>query len=298
LGLSQPALSSQVRDLEAELGVSLFSRTTRSVALTVEGERFFFRAKQVVADLNSAVSDMKNQSLLAHGRIVIAATPSIASTLLPAAIKAFTQQFPDVTVQLHEDYLTGVESRVQSGIADFGIGPVPARGSELVFSPLFKEKFYGVVPVDHPLASQRSVSFDRLSEYPLLATSTGTGIRQVLDSVLQDRGRYMNAGHVVGRYETLLSMVAEGLGVAFLPALALLQSDPSRLHLLDVREPVTLRDIGFLQRKGGSSSSAAAATFIEHSLAGDLFDDAIVRGVRPGEHAQRLLKGIVRNTHA
>ena len=83
LGMSQPALSTQIRELEKSCGVPLLARTTRSVRLTVEGERFLRRAQKIVADLELAVADLREQAVLKHGHVTVAATPSVASNILP-----------------------------------------------------------------------------------------------------------------------------------------------------------------------------------------------------------------------
>lgn len=291
LGTSQPSLSAQLRELEQVLGVSLFNRTTRSVALTAEGARFLHRARQFLRDLNDAVADMQNLSSLNHGRIVIAATPSVSSTLLPQAINAFRASFPEIQIQVHEDILVNVEQMVANGLADFGIAPQPERSATLDFSLLLTEKFFGVVPLGHALAQSDHATLAALAGYPMLASKQGAGIRETTEHALQDHGIFPNIAHVLLHQQTILSMAEAGLGVGYLPALVILSGGVRRLHLLDVSDPEASRRVGILQRKGGSAS-AAAAEFIKRVAGGELLAGALCAEDPPSANGRRLLAGI------
>jgi LysR family carnitine catabolism transcriptional activator len=161
LHLSQAALSTQIRDLERDLGVALFTRTTRTVQLTAEGERFRYRANRIFDELNSAVTELRDQVEVRSGRLIIAATPSVATNILPAALLAFKQTYPGVRVRIIEDQSSGVEKRVESGEADFGIGPLSGGRTDLDFAFVLNDRFIGVVPVNHPLARRKRVRLSR-----------------------------------------------------------------------------------------------------------------------------------------
>ena len=257
IGVSQAALSTNVRDLEHYLGVALFARTTRNVRLTVEGERFLRNVRVIVDDLAVAVADVRDQAELKRGRLIVAATPSVASNILPGAMSAFKERFPGVQVQVAEDSSSGVEQRVESGAADFGVGPTPARRGDLAFSFLCRDRFVGVVPRSHPLAKRKKIRLAQLAAYPLLTTAPDSSIYSSLRTVLEQRGMTLRTEHMLSQHQTIVAMVAAGLGVALLPALALGNLDGRGIALLDVTDVQIARDIGVLQRKGGSVSSAA-----------------------------------------
>src|SRR5579875_2194376 len=120
LGLSQPALSAHIRALEHELGAALFMRTTRSVTLTAEGERFLRCARSILKELDRAICELRDQAQLKTGRVVVAATPSVAANVLPKALAAFKARHPDVQLHVREEPAAGVERRVEAGDADFG----------------------------------------------------------------------------------------------------------------------------------------------------------------------------------
>lgn len=152
LGISQPALTAQIQDLEEELGVALLSRTTRNVRLTAEGETFLHRAQRLLVDLNAAVLEVRERAQLKHGRIVIAATPTVTGHILPAVISSFAKKFPAVHIQVLEKPSSEVERLVTNGTADFGTGPCPDPRNELTFDVISRERLSAILPTDHRLA--------------------------------------------------------------------------------------------------------------------------------------------------
>jgi LysR family carnitine catabolism transcriptional activator len=259
IGLSQPAMSAQLRELEEFLGAALLSRTTRSVHLTAEGEKFLVRARNILADLESAVLEVRDHASLRRGRLSVAAIPSVASRILPGVVADFIARYPGIDVQMIELGAQDVERCVASGNADLGIAAVPDRNSELSFSFLMRDRFVGLVAKTNPLARKRRVRLEALFEYPLITTVAGTSIRSALERACREQGRSLRVTHSVTQHQTVVAMVAAGLGVALLPALSLAENlEVVRLMVVD---PQITRDLGVIQRKG-EPSSAAAQEFI------------------------------------
>jgi len=259
LGITQPTLSARIREMEEELGVRLFARTTRQVELTAEGVRFLHRAKQILSYLDLAISEARQQADLTHGRIAIAATPSIISTLLPPLMADFREQFPNIEISLHENVSPLVDDLVRTGICDFGLGPGHDRHLELTFSLLFAERFFAIVPKGHDLGVQKAISLRELIEYGLILMSTGTGIRDVVEEMLQSEGLSINTQYQLRQRESLISLVEAGLGVALLPELSLHQTRFRDIRIVPVQGHPITRKIGLIEKKGGSKSNASAA---------------------------------------
>ena len=257
VGISQPALSGHIRELERDLGVALFSRTTRSVRLTAEGESFLHRAHRVLEDLNTAVLEVRERAQLKRGRVAIAATPTAASQVLPPIIASFTGRFAGVRVQVQEAVAPKVERLVTDGQVDFGVGPRPEGRTELAFNFLFYERLCGVLPIDHELAKRRRVRLAEIARYPLLTTAPGTAIFQSLERALRERAITFSADHVLTQHQTAIAMAAAGLGVALVPESMVTTADRRRVAVVEVIDPEVTADMGILQRKGGGSSSAA-----------------------------------------
>lgn len=255
VGLSQPALSAQLRELEEFLGAALLSRTTRSVRMTAEGEKFLVRARNILADLDSAVLEVRDHASLRRGRLAVASIPSVASRILPSVVAAFQKLYPGIDVQVIELGARDVENCVAGGNADLGIAAEPDRNSALVFSFLMRDRFVGLVPKGSRLAKQRRVRLEALFEYPLITTVPGTSIRATLERACREHGRSLRVTHSVTQHQTVVAMVGAGLGVALLPALSLTEN--TAVAQVMVVDPQITRDLGVIQRKGESSSSAA-----------------------------------------
>lgn len=256
LGLSQPALSTQIRALERELGVLLFSRTTRSVRLTVEGERFLARAQGVLRDLEAAVAELRDHASLQYGRLTVAATPSVMANVVPPAIAAFLTRFPEIRVTALEDTSAGVERRVEAGEVDLGVGPRPRGRADLLFSSLLRDRFVGILPIGHKLSNRRQLAVAQLAGSPLITTLPETNIYQLIKQALEQRGDILDIRYTFPQHQTVVAMVAAGLGVALLPSCALTTLDCSHVVVVRIVDPEIARDIGIMQRTGGDPSSA------------------------------------------
>lgn len=257
LGISQPALSAHIQDLEQALGVALFSRTTRNVRLTAEGQTFLNRAQRVLDDLNSATLELRERAQLKYGRVVIAATPTAAAHILPPLIVSFSRQFPGVHVQVLEKVSSEIVRLVITGAADFGVGPCGEVHDELAFDVISRERLSGILPLGHPLAGRQRVRLSELARYPLLTTAPGSAIYEAIVRKLRGYRTAASNSHVLTNHLTVIAMAAAGLGVGLLPERALTMIHGRKVNAIEVVDPEIALEIGVLQRKGGSSSSAA-----------------------------------------
>lgn len=259
LGTSQPTLSAQIKELEFALGVTLFSRTTRQLALTTEGERFYHRIKGVLSALEHAVAEVREQAELKKGHIDIAATPSVAATILPQAMALFRRQFPEITVRVAEESLHGLEEKVRNGQVNFGIGPTAqAASADFNFTVLFKERFFAVLPLEHALAGAHSLRLEQIASDEIITTGPQTGIGDVVAAALRENGYRVSRAHALNRHDTVIAMVEASLGVAILPELGLQRTDAAKVRIVPLIQPEITREVGIIERKGGSVSAAAA----------------------------------------
>jgi DNA-binding transcriptional LysR family regulator len=257
--LSQPALSTHVRDLEAELGVALLSRTTRSVRLTSAGEHFLIRAKRVVSELQSVMLELKDQAALRRGRVTIACLPTIASSSLPAVLAAFARRHPGVHVEVLDEVADVLYQRVLSGQADVGIGPEQPRKKDLKFTAMVDDHFRAVFRSDHAFAGRKTVKLAELVKHPFLTLASHTNVRSILDRAFQDAGFELDPKYVFCHHYTLGGMVEAGLGITALPSMSLSILGHPRLMSARVVEPQVTRVIGVLRRPNDTLSPAATA---------------------------------------
>ena len=150
--LTQSTLTASVRELEKSLGLSLFDRTTRSVALTADGAEFLPVAVGLIEDFDAAIQSVRAATDLKRGHVRIAAGMTIITTLLAPVVKAFSNTYPAVRVSIRDDNGFGVNRRVKSGEADIGVSGKYEDDPDLNFKPVLKDMFGVVCRRDHPLA--------------------------------------------------------------------------------------------------------------------------------------------------
>ena len=159
LGLAQPALTRSLRELEHELNASLVERHTRGVVLTEIGQRFLLRAQSAVEEVRRAGEEVAQLSGAGQGSVALALSTAALIALLPAAARAFHQQFAEARVRVIEGVYPTVEARLLSGQLDFFIGPRPERlDASLRLELLFANERAVVGRQGHPLAMATSLS--------------------------------------------------------------------------------------------------------------------------------------------
>lgn len=245
LGMTQPALSQQIRELEALLRIRLFDRTTRRVVPTKAGAEFIVTAVKVLADLGRAVSHAADLANRARGRLAVAAPPLLASTVLPAVIAAFSRMHPGIEVALFDVAPDRVMARVASGEADLGIGTFPTDGQGLIFSPIARDRLMLFERDDG--APAPPCRWEDLSSHAHIALTRESALRFTVDHGFAMAGQTMRPAFEVTQIATALSMVAEGLGVAVLPAFARLIGPASGIRSRALIAPELTRDIGTLR---------------------------------------------------
>ena len=254
--LSLPAVSMQIKQLEEQLGVSLFQRTTRRVELTAEGEQLMISGRKAMAEIESGLAQIQQAADVQHGRLSFACVPTVSSTRLPQILTTFARRFPGITVHVRE--LTNKEllEAVRRREVDFGIGALPERKGELEFTPVFVDEYCALLPKGYQDGGRSGISLKELSKMPLLKLSRSTAFREHLDEVLRANGLPVETNYEFVHVHTIVAMAEAGLGVALLPRIAI----PSRTSLKVVRvsNPVLTRTISIVTIRGHTLSPAAA----------------------------------------
>ncbi len=255
LHLSLPAVSMQIKQMEQRLGVALFHRTTRKVALTAEGEHLLVSTRKAMAELDAALARLEQVAQAQHGHLSFACVPTVAGTTLPPLLVAFAQLYPGVTVRVRELAQPELLQSVRRREVDFGIGLAPERPGELDARALFDDPYVAVVPAGHPAAGKASITLRELARMRLLALGTSQ-FRRDLQDALDREGLAPDMGYEFTHVATVVAMIEAGLGVGILPGLAV----PERptLHRLRIVRPAMRRTIAILSLRGHAPSPAAA----------------------------------------
>ena len=261
LHLSQSALSLTIKALEESLGGRLFSRTTRNVALTPEGESLLPLARRLIADWDNAEDEMRQRFTLQRGRVTLAAMPSFAGNLLPPILKTFRARYPKVNVTVNDVINEQVLEMVRARQVELGVAFEPMQSSSLQFTALYVDRFVAVVPSDSPLAGLSEIDWNTLLEQPFITLQRPSTVRVMLEEHLQARQTRLPVAFESHQLATVGRMVASGLGVSAVPALCAAQMRELGAHCITLGEPVVERAIGILTKPGHELSAAAQALF-------------------------------------
>ncbi len=259
--LSQPAISIAIRNLEGIVGGRLLARSTRTLALTPEGEAFFPVAQRLLHDWDEALEDVHNLFAMRRGKLGLAAMPSFAYSLLPQVLQEYRQYYPQVNVVVHDVVAESVIDMVMQGRVEIGIAFDPRGMADLAFTPLFDDAFIAVLPGTHPLAGQDSVTWAALAAQTFIALQKPSGLRELLDRTLAEHGLSLTVELEVHQLGTIGRMVEHGLGVSAVPALCRVQMETLGLVCRPIQPPAVHRQVGIVTRHRYPLSSAAQAMY-------------------------------------
>ena len=223
--VSQPTLSVAVRKLEDELGVPLFERSKNSIQVTEIGRRIVDQAQRVLDQagvIQDLAEDGKNQL---NSPLKVGAIYTIGPYLFPHLLPELRREAPDMPLFIEEGYTGELRFKLRHSELDAIIVALPFEEPEVVTLPLYDEPFVVLMPSEHPLAANATISSDQLADQPLLLLGPGHCFRdQVLESVPElvetINTRRTESGGIVtegSSLETIRHMVASGLGVTVLP---------------------------------------------------------------------------------
>jgi DNA-binding transcriptional LysR family regulator len=221
LHIAQPPLSQQIRQLESDLGVALFTRTTRKVELTQAGERYLERARAILASVDAAVAEVGRVAAGEQGRLAIGFTGSATYELLPSLVRVLRSEFPWIDLDLKGEMLTPDQvTALLEKTLDLGFLRPPVRHSDIEVRVLRREPLVAVLPQTHPLAARPTVRLAALRDEPFITYPShhrSVVYEAVLDAC-EDAGFTPARTQEVAETSTLVSFVAAGLGVALVPA--------------------------------------------------------------------------------
>lgn len=264
LGYTQPALSQMIAALEREISITLLYRSRYGVRLTPEGERLLPAIEETVRQYDRLRQMEEEINGLGTGVVRIGTVSSVSCHWLPGVIQKFWTAYPKVQLVLHQGDYTSICDWVRTGTVDFGfVNPAAARGLETL--ELKTGPFVAVLPKDHPLARQDTVSLRELAAEPLLLLEEGC-YSEPLEAFRRE-GLAPDIRLTMHDDYSILSMVERGLGYSLLAELVL-KKTAYDVAVRPVEEPVT-RTMALVMKER-RALSAAARTFMNFILAEEL----------------------------
>jgi DNA-binding transcriptional LysR family regulator len=255
---SQSAVSTQVKQLEAQLGIALFHRTTRNVTLTAEGDQLYAGARRAMHEIGLSLRNVQEAADVRRGKVTLACVPTMASTALPSILSVFEKDYPEVRVSLRE-MQTGLNQAVRDGEVDFGVGPVAQGDADLAFDPILDEPLMGLVPKAFLRRGARNtITLAALTAMPMLVLRTSTALQKYVEATMRERSLKFKTKHQCIQAETQIAMAEAGLGAAILPRSLVLAHRSRKTRALRILEPAMSRQISIITLRGRKLTPAAA----------------------------------------
>lgn len=256
LFLTQPAISKRIAALEDELGTRLFDRIGRRVSLTEAGQALLPRARRILLEVEDSRRAISNLAGQVGGKLSIGTSHHIGLHRLPPVLRQFNKDYPEVELDIH--FMDSEEAcrAVEHGDLEIGIVTLPLTPSGLLKTlEIWPDPLSIVIGKSHPLAKQRQVSLEILSQHTAILPATGTYTREVLERAIEHSDSKLKVGLATNYLETIKMMVSVGLGWSVLPD-SMLNREIKSLALKDIH---LHRTLGIVWHAGRTLSNAAIA---------------------------------------
>lgn len=257
LPVTQPGLSQQIRVLEAELGVQLFDRTGKRVALTRAGEVLLPHAYHILAAVATARNEVGELSQLTRGTASLGAPPTVSTHFLPSRLTRFRRKYPGLEVTLREAGTESLLRLIEDSQLDLSIVVSDDLPPVVEGALLLEEKYVLAVGLLHPLSQQSAVRLADLSGEAFILFPEGYKLREVTLTACRRAGFDPKVALDGGAMQSALEFVAAGLGVALVPQLAL--DGAKSIRGLNIADQDLHRKLGLVWRRGHYLSAAARA---------------------------------------
>ena len=268
LGISQPAVSFQIRALEERIGQRLLDRSGRRVTLTDAGRVVDTHARRMLALEDELLRDVAGLSDHLSGPLVLGSSTGPGELLLPHLLGGFKRENPDVEVSLVVQDTQTVCDRVLDDEIELGVvgAARPHRG--LVFEPFVRDELVVICPPGHALAKKKRISLADLASQPIILQQRGSGVRAVLEAAFRASGfrmRDLDVTLELGLQQSVRVAVLDGLGITVISRLAVDRDlAEGRLVAVEVEGAVLARDFS-LVRHAGRTPSRVSEGFVAYA---------------------------------
>ncbi len=232
VGLTQPAVSRAIGELEHAMGLRLLDRTTREVALTEAGRSLAARLDRVLDELDATLDGVAGLADADGGKVRVASSPTLSAYLMPDCIAACARAAPRVRFLLLDRIQQDVLASVRGGEVDFGVVVEPPEVDDLVCEGILRDPFVLVTPEQHRFARSAGVRWKALDGASLVLLDHASGSRRYVDEALARHGVSCKVEQELGHPTTVFQMVEAGIGLTVMPRLAV---PPAGLPGLAVR---------------------------------------------------------------
>lgn len=256
--VAQPSLSQQIQKLEDELGERLFHRLRREVKLTAHGEVFLRRAVRILEEADAAKREAAEARNLLRGTLTIGVLPTIAPYLLPGVMAQFTERFPGVQMVVQEDTTERLLKLAHGYEIDIALASQPIQDDRLEIKELFSEALLLALPPGHPLTRKRAVTAADLDGEQLMVMKAGHCLGDQVLGFCDRQDVRSRISFRSSQLETIQALVASGLGISLIPAMAARGGRENLPEYRPFRSPAPERKIVAVWPRQRPPSRAAA----------------------------------------
>lgn len=259
---TQPAISSQIRSLEEEVGAKLLDRSGGRVAVTAAGKVFQKYAEDTIEQRRVMMIALAEMHRIPRGEIVVAANEGTCLHILPEVFAEFKRQYPNVAVSVkRSEHQKILESLIENS-CDFGVVSLPIKDKRYTVVPIHKDELVVITPPDHPLAGRGQVALADIMGYPLLLPKLGR-TRDALEALFHEYRLKPQISMELDSSELTKRFVAANVGIGFIPKSNVAEDVKAKmLSSVKISDVTLQRDLALVFRTDKALSRAALA-FIE-----------------------------------
>ena len=256
---TQPAISSQIRALEEEVGAKLFDRSGGKVSLTQPGKAFQKYAEQQMEARKQMIAALAEMEKVPRGELVVGANEGTCLHILPEVFAEFKKQYPGVAVSIRRSERAKVLENIIDNSVDFGVISIPVRDNRLTVVTIHGDELVLIAAAGHPLARMKSASIAEAAKFPLLLPKVGR-TRDALEELFHERGLKPNISMELDSSELLKRFVAADVGVGFIARSNVVEDVKAGvLAAVPIKDAQIRRDLALVSRKDKALSRAALA---------------------------------------
>ena len=236
--MSQPALSMQVKKLEENIDAKIFNRDTKGLSVTSKGRPLIEQARKILLEVNQFYTIARADDNPLAGDVSLGAFPTISPYLVPRVLPVLMARYANLNFSVVEDKTAELLKKLQDGAIDVALIALPVNEKGITGIKVMEENFYLCVNRDSHLYDYESVNYDDLQDENILLLEEGHCLREQALSVCQQANAHNTKLHKSASLETLIGMVANGLGVTLVPEMATaVRQDGVKFLPFNINEP-------------------------------------------------------------
>lgn len=263
LFLTQPTVSMQVKQLTKAVGLPLFEQVGKRLYLTQAGQELFATCKEIferISQFEMTIADLKGMK---QGKLRLAAITT-AKYFVPRLLGSFCQLYPGIDIALQVTNHSGIVERLKENLDDLYVMSQLPEYLDISYQPFLENPMVVLAPIHHPLAQEKNISLQRLSQEPFILREPGSGTRTAMQKLFDEHEVALKVKLELGSNEAIKQAIAGGLGISVLSRHTV-STEGSQLAILDV-EHFPIRRYWYMVYPAGKQLSVVARTYFDYLL--------------------------------